>query len=102
MKETQELKRLEYTGYRLEDNETYSLVDFETGEVLDTMDEVSILFDGTTILKHGHPNKVNWRSQYLRKAFTQAGIEHDIHLVSGKIPIDELDKILTLTGYLIR
>jgi hypothetical protein len=75
------------------------MVDFKTGEILNTMNEVSILFDGDVLLKHGHPDKINWRSRHLREMYDQAGIECDIHIITGKIPIDELDKILTIVGY---
>jgi hypothetical protein len=99
MEETEELKRIGFVGYRLKDG-LYSMVDFETGDVLDTMNEVSVLYDGTILLKHGSPDRIDWRLKLLRDMYNSNDIPHKLHVITGKIPIDELDKILALTDYL--
>jgi hypothetical protein len=98
MEETIELKRQGYIGYRLH-NGLYQLVDFATNEVLDIMPNVAILFDGDTLLKHGHPIKIQAHFDKLKAAYQIMFMDHDLNIISGRIPIDELDKVLTITGY---
>ena len=99
MQETQELKRTGYIGYRLLDNGLYELVDFEYNEVLNTMPNVAILFDGNVLLKHGHPNEIKEYFDELVSSYRAIEFEHNLNIIQGRIPIDELDKVLTITSY---
>jgi hypothetical protein len=100
---TKSMKQYEYVGYKYE-NDHYILYDFGSDDILDTMDEVAILYDGDVLLKHGHPDKVNTKAQLMRKSYAAIDINLAMELIviQGKIPIDELDKALALSNYIVK
>ncbi len=114
MEETREMKRCNYIGYCLEDG-IYYLVDFEYNEILDSMDEVAFLFDVhkdlelmPTMLKHGHPDKVNEIARVARFQYSTSSLNPiremamDLAVIQGKFPIEEIDKMLSISGYMMK
>ncbi len=107
MEETQRIKDEGYLGFRLE-NDIYYFVDFKRNEVLNTMDEVAFLFDiGTrpVLLKWGHPDKVNDYAGQTRRVYAQNGFDDmamDLVVIQGKFPIEEIDKMLSISGYMMK
>lgn len=100
---TKSMKQQEYIGYKYE-NGHYILYDFKENETLDTMDEVAILYDGDVLLKHGHPDKIAAIAQKLRNSYAavDADLAMELIVIQGKIPIDELDKALALSNYIVK
>ena len=93
------LKSDRLIGYELV-GDTYQMKDFANGDIISIMSEVSILYDGRVCLLHGHPRKINARFRTMKRLYNKEVIEHDLHIVQGKIPIEEIDKMLSITGYL--
>lgn len=86
---------------------TYYLVDKRTQEKLYGMDEVAICFscgfveDGQILLlKHGSPENV--QKYFKEKVSAYESLGARLRVVTGKFPVDELNKILSTTGYLER
>ncbi len=100
---TKSMKQQGYIGYKYEDNH-YILYDFGSNETLDTMDKVAILYDGDVLLKHGHPDRIATKAQVLRKAYASVDVDLAMELIviQGKIPIDELDKALAMSNYIVK
>ncbi len=100
---TKSMKRQGYIGYKYEDNR-YILYDFGSNETLDIMNEVAILYDGDVLLKHGHPDRIATKAQLLRKLYAtvDANLAMELIVIQGKIPIDELDKALAISNYIVK
>ncbi len=99
-------------GYYLEDG-VYHLMDFRNGVLLESMNEVAFMFDyndcrdgaGPTLLLHGNPNYVIPNTTKLRNLYIengQANIAAHLVAIQGKIPIDEIDKMLCKSGYVYK
>lgn len=102
--------------YELDDNNKYVFVrdDGMTIHIIGT--EVAIAFDKETavLFKHGVPALVNdWATRARRTLSklddaigTAVGLTNemakDIIVIEGPIPLDELNKIITITGYIGR
>ncbi len=108
IEDTQNIKTQGYIGYRLED-EVYYLMDFEYDEILESMSEVAFMFDdhgGTSppaLLRHGSLDRVNKLARKMRKMYAKnrlADISTRLIVIQGKIPIKEIDKMLSTTGYI--
>lgn len=76
-------------------------------EILSMSDEVAICFsmdNGMTCLhKHGSPEKVNKWYEETRKKYIAHGLRHEadsLLIISGKFPVEELNKMLDITGYI--
>ena len=100
--------------YKLSDfSSEYILYDQNTGSVLGCMDEVAIAFTYDpeasapglrgTLHKHGYPSRVNKWAKNACKKYVAAGL-HDmaeqIIVIQGRFPLEELDKILNIAGYI--
>ncbi len=108
--ETETVKEEGRIGYYFEDS-VYHLIDFRNNEVFETMSEVAFMFDyndckdgeSPTLLIHGKPNYVNRNTRKLRKLYIengQANIAAGLIVIQGKIPINEIDKMLSISGYI--
>jgi hypothetical protein len=67
-------------------------------------DEIALAFDreSGTLHKHGKPETVELWATGARKTFRDGGfpdMAEDIIVMSGKFPIEELNKCLECTGY---
>jgi len=92
--------------YVLEDG-TYFLTDEETGAILSGMDEVSIAFEKGpemwTLFKHGRKDLVQkWYSGIHIKLMQNdlKDMAENLIVISGKFPVDELNRCLDTTGYI--
>ncbi len=108
--ETETVKEERRIGYYFEDG-VYHLIDFGNNEVLEIMNEVAFMFDyndckdgeSPALLMHGLPIYVNISTRKLRKLYIengQANIAASLIVIQGKIPIGEIDKMLSITGYI--
>lgn len=96
--------------YSYEDGK-YILFYRDNGDVLATMDEVAISFSKDedpsmwTLHKHGTPKAVQeWHDNTVMR-FRKAGhydIVNDMVMISGKFPVDELNKCIEISGYIKR
>lgn len=83
------------------DGTFYLLIDEDTQEVLDHMEEVAILYDGNVMLKHGHPDRIEPLFTQYRTAYSKGAIDtNTLGALKGKIPLDELNKIINTSGYI--
>lgn len=100
---TKSMKQQGYIGYKYEDG-YYILYDFGSNETFDTMNEVAILYDGDVLLKHGRPDKIAVKAQLLRKLYAgfHADLAMELIVIQGKISIDELDKALAMSNYIVK
>lgn len=67
-------------------------------------DTVAIAFDVRTgkLHEHGHPSRIHSWASNTRRRLRAAGDydrANDIVVVSGPLPVDEINKCLRLTGY---
>lgn len=90
--------------YRLIEG-SYFLYDGDT--LLTGQDEVAICFshDGDlyTLHKHGDPKWVNKWAEDTKKKYLDNGLADlagELTVISGKFPIEELNKMLDITGYI--
>lgn len=89
-----------------EKTEEYEYFD-DSGELILSTEEISIMFDKScgTLLKHGNPVLVQ---RYYDKTCTQyrkhnfQGIIDDLVIITGKFDLEELNKIIGITGYISR
>ena len=103
--ETQSIKEQKMVGYRFVDNyETYhyELVDFATGNILDKMSEVAIVYDGDVLLKHGNPERLIPYYRDRKEKYRKYNLDTELGYIQGKLDIDELDKILSISDYIGR
>jgi hypothetical protein len=91
----------------MEKDDRYFLVDIETGEVLDEMDEVAIAFEKGpemwTLLKHGKRSLVEAWLNGTHTKYMQHGLKDialDLRMISGKFPVDELNHCLDTSDYI--
>jgi len=92
-----------HVGYRLE-NDIYYMVDLMWNEDIQCMKEVAFLFDidlPTTLLKHGHPDFVNDFANTIRMLIVESDAA-GLVVIQGKFPIEEIDKMLSITGYIYK
>ncbi|KKM89180.1 hypothetical protein LCGC14_1251180 [marine sediment metagenome] len=94
--------------YRMEGTE-YALVD-EHDQIHWAGEEIAVAFtycldeqgmEGT-LHKHGSPEKANAWAEKTRKKFVDAGhldMANEIVVVSGKISLEDLNKIIEISGY---
>lgn len=94
-----ELERRGSIGYDLI-GDTYWMRDFSKGQLLSIMKEVALLFDDKTLLKHGHPDEIKSYFHVIKSLYDKDGTHHQLHIVQGKIPLDEVNKMVSITGYL--
>ena len=94
--------------YRMEGTE-YALVD-EHDQIHWAGEEIAIAFTFSPdepgmegiLHKHGSPDKVNAWAEKIRKKFINAGhldMADEIVVVTGKIPVEELNKMIDISGY---
>nr|WP_295772059.1 hypothetical protein [Rhodoferax sp.] len=67
-------------------------------------DTVAIAFDARTgkLHEHGHPSRIHSWASNTRRRLRAAGDydrANDIVVVSGPLPVDEINKCLRITGY---
>ena len=67
-------------------------------------DTVAIAFDARTgkLHEHGHPSRIHSWASNTRRRLRAAGDHaraNDIVVVSGPLPVDEINKCLRVTGY---
>jgi hypothetical protein len=67
-------------------------------------DTVAIAFDARTgkLHEHGHPSRIHsWASNTRRRLRADGDYDraNDIVVVSGPLPVDEINKCLRITGY---
>ncbi len=67
-------------------------------------DTVAIAFDASTghLHQHGNPTRIQSWAQTARRRLRAAGapdIANDIVVVSGPLPVDEINKCLAISGY---
>ena len=99
--------RIEHGSYYLSD---VSIPTNKTSGYRDTIlmtDEVAIAFDkeSGTLHKHGAPENVEKWASNARAKLIAAGapdMAADIVTITGKFPVDELNKCLTHSNYLLR
>jgi hypothetical protein len=97
--------------YKLQ-NENYILIDRDEElnsitnqpEVILMTKEVSLAFDKESgvLHKHGNPELVEAWANNAKKSFRDGGfteMAEDIIVMSGKFPVEELNKCLNYTGY---
>lgn len=90
----------------------YHLYDLSTPQSLATgehklrlmTDTVAIAFDVRTgkLHEHGHPSRIHSWASNTRRRLRAAGDHdraNDIVVVSGPLPVDEINKCLRITGY---
>ena len=92
--------------YRI-NNDKYEMIDIDTGEVLDIIDEVAICYDlhpsdhniKATLMKHGRKEIVETYYNSVRTILTnERGF--NINIIIGKFDINELNKTISTTGYI--
>ena len=71
------------------------------------LDEVAIAFDreSGTLHKHGSPEMVQGWLSLTQKKLRDGGMDemaNDLMLVCGKFPLEELNRCLTHSGYVLR
>ncbi len=68
-----------------------------------TMPQMAMLFDytpaGLVMVGHGSVAYVTAQYQLLLNAYRSLGIEHQLRLVSGLLPVEEVNHALECTGY---
>jgi len=118
MEETQKMKDRNGIGYRLEDG-IYYQVDFEKDKIIETMQEVAFLFgfqsswstaeevgSGPELLRHGGQLRVNAYAKHKKQAWSDAGLDSiwpiKLVVIQGKLPIGEIDKMLSISGYMTK
>lgn len=74
-------------GYRITNDGDYELVNFYTGEILDTMHRVGMLLKDGILIAHGDAKEIKFSA------------ENEI-LFTGRFPVDEINKVLTTPGYM--
>ena len=90
----------------------YCLKDDDTGDVLYSMNEVAVCFSKTEYLpnkinyvlhKHGNPEIVHkWYVETKKKYFDHnlKDCADDLEYIQGKFPVEELNKVLSISGYM--
>lgn len=96
--------------YVLDENE-YVLMD-DRDNILWRGPAIGIAFEYTpndpikgTLFKYGSPEKVEAWAAQIRKKMADAGltdINSDIVTIAGKIPVEELNKMIDISGYVGR
>lgn len=91
--------RYEYDGF------DFTLVN-DNGDVIDRMDEIGICFDkrDSVLLKHGQPERVHKYYQEIKEKIAPINeyedeILFDICFISGKFPVEEINKCLDICDY---
>jgi len=69
-----------------------------------TTDTVAIAFDARTgeLQEHGSPSRIHSWASNTRRRLRAAGAQdsaNDIVVISGPLPVDEINKCLRITGY---
>jgi len=80
------------------DCDKYLLVDDSDGKIIVSLDKIAILFtDVGTLLKHGSEDLVQKYYQDFQKKAPD--LAEGLIMFVGDLPVDELNKILSITGY---
>lgn len=92
---------------RYEFQDGHYLLISDHGTVLDRSDEIAIVYDNTpglnVLCKYGTPKVVE---NYYRTAVEQYrkfgyhSIADSLVLIQGKFPVEELNKLISITGYI--
>ena len=94
--------------YRMEDDQ-YVLFDTENGDILSRNDEIAIAFtidlddQMWTLHKHGNKERVEKWMDMTHRKFMDAGhadLARELRVVSGKFPVEELNRCIDTTGYI--
>ena len=95
--------------YQLRNDGKYEFVSDHTGDVLFVADEVGVSYTYSekdspikgTLIKHG-PSDIVKKNHDARVALYNnkvPEIAKDLYYISGKIPVEELNKMIDITGY---
>ncbi len=118
MEETRNTKDRNGIGYRLEDG-IYYQVDFGKDKIIEDMQEVAFLFgfqsswstaeevgSGPELLRHGLPFRVNAYAKHKKQVWSENGLNSifpiKLIVIQGKFPIEEIDKMLSISGYMMK
>lgn len=96
-----QLKQGNYHLYDLSSLQSKATGEFKLRLMTET---VAIAFDARTgkLHEHGHPLRIHsWASNTRRRLRAAGDYEraNDIVVVSGPLPVDEINKCLSITGY---
>jgi len=86
-------------------NNKYSFISADEGIITREIDEVAIAFDKETWTLHKHGRKEyveKWFNKTI-KIFKKAGfidMANNMVMISGKFPVEELNRCLDTTGYI--
>lgn len=80
----------------------------DDGDVVDIGEEVAVLYDevkpgNTVLLKHGRPTLVSDYFSEITKIYRENDLSDmldHIKLIVGRFPIDDLNKMISTTGYI--
>lgn len=84
-------------------NDKYSLISADEDIIINEIDEVAIAFSKDeeiwTLHKHGRKEYIEEWFGRIIKIYRDADIANNMVMISGKFPVEELNRCLDIAGY---